>query len=1393
MEPPQPWLASFAITRLTDLLIHDEEDHKCDFKIKYLGGSYDCSPLDILQTPPLAAYGYITDVTQTSSQGNTRVGGIISDGQHTTKVKFRKSARNALLLPDKGNEHTLSSVGLVKLSGLGLRVTTDPPELVLIVDSIETVPSGESVGKVDKVTESLRKRLCKDHQIKSLLTRCVDHLEIRQQGYQRQSHTPKSIVSQPPLSPGRHDVWKNGTDLQTSSLNEPFVTQLPQIIEKSPSISPRKNLDDEPALPTPGLQDTGLKRRKLLKATREPAIEQHEPANTITTTATTTNTLPTSNCSTRPATRAIDPPLKVESKDKQVPFEKQSAQENAGFRQWRQESRKNKRLPRYIEKIPKAQLELLESDDAWQPPLVGRRSRPGDVPLTLLGILSKAADAPSELPAEHVDPSNPSQPLEQSEPTLPTQHELDNGDPLSPNESDSSSVIEWASSPPAHRRSLYLPPDSDPLAMPDIDAQSIHKSQNNGAAPTVKVHASEMPVLELVPKRGLDNTNEASHIQDPSACPPSWDISLSSAESGLKSSQGPEPSPRDRGQEQTSMKSEQTKLALQVPNSSVELLLPRTQVARTVQIGRTPYVEKFTTPQAANKLTASQAQTTGIILAHPTSSDVMPGTFSESALQKHAQPSRPSPPQESKMVSSPSSRRGLQDPLSEKPEGKPQGSQLGRSPVLVQATASNVDAHERGISRPPTKGSPGHHTPDPATRSRGQLWDMTALGDSSSKEATSPADKALQGKEPPGMESHQKSHGCIPTAKRFISNSDGNTPNKRRRLQSGMGTNDQLRDPAYDPIVQDIQMHRREHFQRFRKLSTHNPPSTSSSSSANGDSDVAMPTPPRPGKTKGAVVEDGFRAHTSTPLTGLSDSDEIIKDPKISQEHSVPNTNAKPTQITLESLSRKFAGLYTDYKGHLTDFKAATKLLKKMVDNETAPHPFLFDDAVFHHFHSYRQFLLEDVFNGEEPMTYDKFYRTRVNIPTHLQCVITVDILKSLLWVDDTYPHTVHTPHLQPTDSLMVKHQGLYDHELAQQGKGKEWAASPKIRPTPSVSARQMPLHNTGPIAHAGALADYQSLQSGSRGGSPELGTPEIDRSRSPRLPSFSSDRGQLERPHMGVSAIRHSTTRATISDRQSPGLPRFATSNKSVSTTKQMRDERSAAIAKQGRVSTSPGDQIRTSLVRIDCADSSISPCIQPASDERSLDDRPRLPGPVGDAKSSLGSSIKPSSDERALSGKSRSSFKAVDDGDGFSISPSVRPARDSFALASKPRSSIEQHYPAKSAISPSMKRPGDDRPLADKPRPSIERYDQGNAFSSASIKPDRDVTRRRSSGFKRLSDKRIADFPRYVVDEVDEWWKDPDTTVKRFAKQHSALPSEKRLLAAGVRRNINVFEWRP
>lgn len=1139
------------------------------------------------------------------------------------------------------------------------------------------------MGKVDKATKSWRMSVGNDPQIKSLADQYTDLLEARKQRHQLSNRTPDSIISQQPLSPGRHDLWTNGIKSQPSSLEEPFITQLPQVDEKSPSICPNRDLENQPSITTPSLSGTRVKRTNLLKANCERSGEPQEPK--------TTTTLPPRRLP-RPAIEAINPLLNAESEQQEELPMNHQLPGNTNLQRWREESSQTKRLPRYIEKIPPAQLELLESDDAWQPPLVGKRSRPGDVPLALLEKLSKAADALSEDPSQHVSPSyrNPSR--QQDDVTLPSRDELRDDDQFWPNASDSSSDVDWPSSPPTQLRRVYLPPDSDALAMSDTESRPVLESQHNGTAPPADMNHAEAPVLGLVGNGASGYSFAGTQSEKPTACLPLPNKSVPSAGSYSQSSQSPERNPLERAQKRASLNLERTTPVPQV--DCVKLPSPRARLMRNVQIERTPYVEKISSPEAATKATGSEAQTPEINPALPTSSDFVPGTFCESNLKEHTKSSRALPLQDLDTGLSSSSKTSIQNLVTEKPEGKPEASIQEQNSVLVQAVASNVDSHERGVSRIPTTGAP--HIPDPATRANRQPGDMTSLEGQSLPKGTFPVAKATRSEELPSIDAQWKSHSYAPTPKRGVPSSDAYTPNKRRRIQSGKVMDEQVQDPAYGPIVQEIQMHRREQFQRFRNSTAQNPPRSSSCSSAGGDNDVVMPTSPRLGERESVAMRDDFRAHTSTPLTGFSDSDELIIDPKPSEEHSLLKANAPQTQTAIEALSKNFAEVYPDYKGQLNDFRTATNLLKKMMEKETAPHPFLFDDAVFHHFHSYRQFLLEDVFNGEEPMTYDKFYNSRIKIPNHLKCVITVDILKSLASVDGAYVPMVHPQHLQSIIYPTVHEFG--DHEPAAQKKEKERAISPTTTAPQSVLESQKPHRKAELLLPVEPSEDFESFQPASRGGSPELGTPDIDRSRSPRLPSSSFDRDCLKSAHVSVSAVPHPKDVATIAGQQSPALICSTTPSMSISTTQRRRDSRDASPAGQDK---------------------------------------------------------------------------------------------NENALASETPTSLEQIVHAKSSISPSVKSVRDGRSLLETPGPSSELLDCERS-SIEPVKKARDATRRKSSGLKKGSVKQIAEFPPYVVVETHEWWKDPDTPLKRFEKQHSALPSEKRHLAGGLHGGINVFDWR-
>jgi len=192
-----------------------------------------------------------------------------------------------------------------------------------------------------------------------------------------------------------------------------------------------------------------------------------------------------------------------------------------------------------------------------------------------------------------------------------------------------------------------------------------------------------------------------------------------------------------------------------------------------------------------------------------------------------------------------------------------------------------------------------------------------------------------------------------------------------------------------------------------------------------------------------------------------------------------------PAATQLESVFTKFRGMYSDYNGQLNDFSKAVKVLKKMIKIGTAPHPFLIDDVIFHHHHSYRQYLVDQVLSGEDLMTYDQFYNTHIIDPCHLQKIITRKVLESLSDLDNNHDPVVQPPSPQQTVSPAVV--AAFDDGPVTRGRPMERTHPPQI-------ARNEPL----PTPRKSA-ADSEPVQIPTREPSPELGTPNIDRSRSKR------------------------------------------------------------------------------------------------------------------------------------------------------------------------------------------------------------------------------------------------------------------------------------------------------
>lgn len=406
------------------------------------------------------------------------------------------------------------------------------------------------------------------------------------------------------------------------------------------------------------------------------------------------------------------------------------SQVNGHFQKWRKDSRQSRYLPRYIEKIPEAQLELLESDDAWQPPLVGGRPRSGDVPLSLLQKLSEAADAPSR----SASPSDRSQSSQQDDVRLPSRNELDRERQESPNKSGSDATVsddEWPSSPPTQRRRDYLPPDSDPPTVPEIERQVTLEDQHDETTPIVETDATEARPLGLITNDTSKLSLAACQQDDPTSSPLAKDKSTPSGESTLELSQPPRHELPEHRQQLMSMGNDLTNRLGEAPIGSGNLSSPRTHTVRNVQNERSPYVEKIITPpQGSTDPALNQTQSTRIINALPTSPDFVPGTFRESVLKGRtstgstltlpiAKPGRLSP--------SPNTN-SVQHQTTKVAKKKQQERHQEHPLFPVQNAPSDDDGSELRVAQTFIEDRRDHHPTEPATSQLDASHHATPLG-----------------------------------------------------------------------------------------------------------------------------------------------------------------------------------------------------------------------------------------------------------------------------------------------------------------------------------------------------------------------------------------------------------------------------------------------------------------------------------------------------------------------------------------------------------------------------------------------------------------------------------------------------------------------------------------
>ncbi|KEF51051.1 uncharacterized protein A1O9_12901 [Exophiala aquamarina CBS 119918] len=1301
MEHHLPWLAPFVRVALSKILDHHQGKPTSGFEIKALE---DQSQVDIHRTAPYTICALVTEADPTLSQRRDLSRGTISDGKHAIDARFSTTAHQTLLSLERGNSSIFESVGLVKLLNPALRLNNRnaPTKLELLVESLETVTWRQLYDKPQS-----HGPVSRDPGVISLLNKYSVHHKASSQVDLQPNSSPQSIKSQYYLSPDRYGGLSDEAGTHASYESQLFLTQVPFPTGNFPSVNPTQDelyslqliqklqndtaevkterassLDttveiDETSLRAGKTKDKGHLRRddvglessedvrssslaqpsspiRFSQDIRPQRVESpvRPAAASGTSLPPTTNFLPTGETLAHPAHGLAGSSLSINGGQQEDTPGDSSLQLSSAFQKWRQELRQGRYLPQYIERISTPQRKLLESDEAWQPPCIGQRARPGDIPLGLLESLSKAADA------RRISGCASSSSGSESSHRHDLQHAVDEDlechSQHSGHMSSSDLTVDeqhWPPSPSQQRRQ-FLPDDSPDPCIPKFN-QHLAVQGHNGGAKTIAPISSTDSYFPAIASKAMSVTKNRS--PSAKAFSQNTDKATLSAGSMPKSPQLSVDGPLEQGHLSPSVEQDDhASLLREDPTRSEIPCLPMIQNVKILQVARTPYVDKTTASrQTPSDTVLNETQITRVDNPLLMSSGRVPGTFADALWEENMGRTVISLVEPENLDPKPLNSDACSE-IHRAVDKKDQQPRQEDNSFDIGDTTAGVDASDREISHSSLNHQSsclpsGGYVAAPSNQNSHISVPLESLPDNGAAATPIPKVSALkhisaspiQTTEAATLSRRDPRLSSSPRAtktKRDLYDTGTNPPNKRRRVHSEEETEHRLPDPDYATVFQGLRLYRREKFGTFGRSTTARSLSRSRSQSfspsigdhidAAGMQTLRLHQADR--RTSHPSEEDS-PPQSSTPLTGISDYGQGTAGNKDTKGCGVVAGSLRvPAYATLQNVFTRFRSLYSDYKGQLNDFNKAVRVLRRMIRTGNAPHPFLFDDVIFHHYHSYRPFLLNEVLGGEDVMTYGKFYNTHTSDPCHLQKVLTVQVLESLCDLDDTHDHMVQPATLQQINSRTVL--AGHDHESVTQGL-------PERRTRPPQILRD----ETSPVS-VKRTGGSELIQLPTRGPSPELGTPDVDRSKSNRHEVYVS-------------------------------------------------------------VPSSP----RTQAITV--------------------------------SRRSLPSSF------AAPSGSGR---------------PRSAQNRGSHALDSQAS------------------------------RSSARQPDRARSSPSTSSKSTTDRTGRRSLALNRATPKRIPEWPSTVVPVTREWWKDKDTPFKRFQKQHSALPSERRHTTAEEGGGINIFNWR-
>ncbi len=793
------------------------------------------------------------------------------------------------------------------------------------------------------------------------------------------------------------------------------------------------------------------------------------------------------------------------------------------FLRWRQQQTGGRYIPRYASKIPRDQERflgpLLQTGDSWQPALVGRASRPGGVPLNLLQRFCDAADQQAGMPAESVLPTDPL-PVEGQVPQkLPTgQSDNPTGAP-SHDEDTEDGEVEWSQSQPTQQRRQLkiLSIDSD-----SEDGNASEESADLSSSPPVphrqmpRLPQSSPPVSPLRQRQHFDTRSELgaqSFVAVKSPGKP-----RSSVKPGVLHKV--DSHPESLGNRSPSNKSEvhvqSTPAVAETPQSfrsSVMgqndhglriTMLPlassqadRDTSARKVQVKRTPYPGK-----ASNLMQRMQEEQAD---NGPTSSFV-PATYASPTSHVMATVAGNIRAKASPVINKSASRGArsgsidtcdhiqVETSKTKLQAGTPRSTELGTANVVdskADADQISTQAHVEGVALsggevqgPGVQLHVSRQEPPKVDGDVAQV-ESTAHGKIEPRILEQPksTDTPMQDVNAVSADSSRNLAAPVMT-KRKRELSETNDDHHKRPRHSPQRT---AVDPDYGSIDERRFAYRREQMRAIGKPKADVRQSTSSSM-VDIASSSGFPEAPVDLARQSHLPRNTIDAskQSSTPLTRQSTYSGVWNAGEKVQlgDPASMSSAAVVTPESDEDLFARYKAAYLDYEGSMNDFRKSYYFVQGVLNGEPNKiHSSLLDDAIFHHYHTYRSY--------KEVVDFVKYFNDCVDDPTHHKRIIKLGAPAMLPSRTDSRLSAASpslTRQVPPTSETPSVPAGSADHISPAKDELEE-----KRRQFLERTTLQAPMRTT--LSQESIQSIEKWRENAAQRGSPELGSPDIDRS----------------------------------------------------------------------------------------------------------------------------------------------------------------------------------------------------------------------------------------------------------------------------------------------------------